>query len=153
VAQPSTYAPQIICDTNTPRAFLHDMPNRLFRDALSPCLSNLVHPADQPSSINCGCSKPIIQLSAHQSGTGIVRTWPPFADQINNGPVLLALLRMTQSPSHGFVPPQPTREQQCEQGSVAFSFQTLTIWYLPKRVALLRAVNQFPRRIPSFSPL
>jgi hypothetical protein len=35
------------------------------------------------------------------------------------------------------VPLQPTREQQCEQGSIAFSFQALTIWSLPKRMALL----------------
>lgn len=42
-----------------------------------------------------------------------------LADEINNGPMLFALLQMIQSQSHGFMPPQPTGEQQCEQGSVA----------------------------------
>jgi hypothetical protein len=60
-----------------------------------------------------------------------------LADQINNRPVFISLLKMIESQSYGFVPSQPTREQQCEQGSVALSFQTLTIGCLPKRVTLL----------------
>ena len=59
------------------------------------------------------------------------------SDQINNGPMLFALLEMIQCQSHGFMPPQPTRESQSEQSSVAFSFQSLTIGGLPKRMALL----------------
>jgi len=55
-----------------------------------------------------------------------------------NGPMLFALLEMMQSQSDGFMPPQPTREQQCEQGSVAFSFQSLAIGCLQKRTALVR---------------
>jgi hypothetical protein len=34
---------------------------------------------------------------------------------------------MIQSQCHGFMPPQAAREQQCEQCSVAFSFQSLMI--------------------------
>jgi hypothetical protein len=60
-----------------------------------------------------------------------------LANQINNGPVFSAPLEMIQPQRHGFVPPQPTREQQCKQGSVTFSFQALTIGRLPKRMALL----------------
>jgi len=52
--------------------------------------------------------------------------------------MLFALLEMMQSQSDGFMPPQPTREQQCEQGSVAFSFQSLAIGCLQKRTALVR---------------
>src|SRR5260221_6679029 len=80
-----------------------------------------------------------------QSGTGTVRTWPP-----NNGPMFFALLEMMQSQRHGFMPPQAAREQQCEQCSVAFSFQSLMIGGLPKCLALLRsqpiaeAHSQFP---------
>jgi hypothetical protein len=55
-----------------------------------------------------------------------------LADQINKGPMLFALLEVIQSQSHRFMPSQPTREYQCEQGSVAFSFQAMTIGSLPK---------------------
>ena len=44
-----------------------------------------------------------------------------------------------QSQCHGFMPPQAAREQQCEQCSVAFSFQSLMIGCLPKCLALLRS--------------
>jgi len=37
-----------------------------------------------------------------------------FADQINDGPMLFALLEVIQSQRHGFMPPQAAREQQCE---------------------------------------
>jgi hypothetical protein len=58
-------------------------------------------------------------------------------NQINNGPVFFALLEMIQPQRHGIVPPQSTGEQQCKQGSIAFSFHALTIERLPKRMALL----------------
>ncbi len=45
-----------------------------------------------------------------QSGTGTVRTWPSLADQINNCPMLFALLEMIQCQGHSFMPPQATRE-------------------------------------------
>jgi len=63
-----------------------------------------------------------------------------LADQINNGPMLFALLEMIHSQRQGFMPPQAAaREQQCEQCSVAFSFQSLTLGCLPKCLALLRS--------------
>jgi hypothetical protein len=49
-----------------------------------------------------------------QSGTGRSNV-ASLADQINNGPMLFALLEMIQSQRHGFMPPQAAREQQCEQ--------------------------------------
>jgi hypothetical protein len=52
--------------------------------------------------------------------------------------MFFALLEMIQSQRHGFMPPQAAREQQCEQCSVAFSFQSLMIGCLPKCLALLR---------------
>jgi hypothetical protein len=61
-----------------------------------------------------------------------------LANQINNGPMLFALWEVIQSQGHGFMPPQAAREQQCEQCSIAFSFQSLLIGCLPKRLALLR---------------
>jgi hypothetical protein len=46
--------------------------------------------------------------------------------------MLFALLEVIQSQRHGFMPPQSAREQQCEQCSVTFSFQSLMIRGLAK---------------------
>jgi hypothetical protein len=51
--------------------------------------------------------------------------------------MFFALPEMIECQSDSFLPPQPTREQQCELGSVAFSFQSLTVGGLPQRMPLL----------------
>jgi hypothetical protein len=61
-----------------------------------------------------------------------------LSDQINDRPVLFALLKVIQSQRYGFVPPQPAGEQQCQQCAVAFSFQSLMVGCLPKNMTLLR---------------
>ena len=90
--------------------FLDDVPNRLYRHPISPCLSHFVDPAKQPSSINCGCGEPIVQFGSHPIGNRNRSNVTSLAHQINNGPMLFALLEMIQCQSHGFMPPQPTRE-------------------------------------------
>lgn len=62
-----------------------------------------------------------------------------LAGQINNGPMVFALLELIQSQRYGFMPPQAAREQQCKQCSVTFSFQSLMIGGSPKCLALLRS--------------
>jgi hypothetical protein len=119
--------------------FFHNVPNRLHRYAISPCPSDFVDPAEQLSSINCGCSEPIVEFGSHLIGNWNRSHVASLADQINNGPMLFALLELIQSQRYGFVPPQAAREQQCEQSSVTFSFQSLMIGGLPKCLALLRS--------------
>jgi hypothetical protein len=89
------------------------MPNRLHRHAISPCPSYFVDPAEQSSSINPSCGEPIVELCSHP-----IRNWncsnvASLADQINNGPMLFALLEVIQSQRLGFMPSQAAREQQC----------------------------------------
>src|ERR1700751_4443428 len=140
MTEPSTGTSQIVRRQLRPSdalgGFLHNVPNRLHRHAISPCPSNFVDSAEKLPSINCGCGEPIVELGSHP-----IRNWncsnvASLADQINNGPMLFALLEMIKSQRHSFMPPQAAREQQCEQCSVAFSFQSLMIGCLPKCLAL-----------------
>jgi hypothetical protein len=93
--------------------FLHNVPNRLHRHAISPRPSNFVDPEEQFSSINSSCGEPIVEFGSHP-----IRSWncsnvASLADQINNGPMLFALLEVIQSQRHRFMPSQAAREQQC----------------------------------------
>jgi hypothetical protein len=63
-----------------------------------------------PRSIAAG--KPIVQFGSHPIGNRNRSNVASLADQINNGPVLFALLEMIQCQSYGFMPPQPTRAWQ-----------------------------------------
>jgi len=74
------------------------------RHAISPCPSNFVDPTEQFSSINSSCGEPTVEFGSHPTS---------LADQINNGPMLFALLEVIQSQRHGFMPSQAAREQQC----------------------------------------
>jgi hypothetical protein len=76
--------------------FLHDVPNRLYRHPVSPCPSYFVDPAKQLSSINCGCNEPIVQFGSHPIVNRNRSNVASLANQINNGPMLLALLEMIQ---------------------------------------------------------
>src|SRR6266576_3447721 len=62
MAQSSTGPSQIVrrqlWHTNALGRFLHYVPNRLYRDALSPCFPYFVDPAKKPPSINAGRGKP-----------------------------------------------------------------------------------------------
>src|SRR6267143_1673507 len=143
MAEPSTGPSQIVWrqlrHADALGGFLHNVPNRLHRHAISPGPSNFVDSAEQFSSINSSRGEPIVEFGSHP-----IRNWncsnvASLANQIHNGPMLFALLEMIQCQSHGFMPSQATREQQCEQCAVAFSFQPLMIGCLPKCLGLLRS--------------
>jgi hypothetical protein len=114
MAEPSTGPAQIVRrqlrHSDASGGFLHDVPNRLYRHPISPCPSYFVDPAEQLSSINCGCGEPIVQFASHPIGNRNRSNVTSLANQINDGPMLFALLEMIQCQSHGFMPPQPTGE-------------------------------------------
>jgi hypothetical protein len=70
------------------------MPNRLYRHPISPGPSYFVDPAEQPSSINSGRGKPVVQFVSHPIRNRNRSSIASLADQIDNGPVLFALLEM-----------------------------------------------------------
>ena len=51
--------------------------------------------------------------------------------------MFFALLYAINPQANGFMPSQPTRQQQPKKCSVPLSFETLAFWRLPKRVSLL----------------
>jgi hypothetical protein len=74
------------------------------------CPSHFVDPAKQLSSINCGCGKPIVQFDSYPIWNRNRSNVASLADQINNGPMLFALLEVIQSQRHRFMPPQAACE-------------------------------------------
>src|SRR6202167_3548303 len=88
-------------------------------------------------AINGGRSEPIVEFGSHPIGNRNRPNVASLANQIDNGTMLFALLEMIQCQSHGFMPPQLTREYHCQQSSFTFPFESLKIGCLPKRIALL----------------
>src|ERR1700724_965830 len=82
MAEPSTGPAQIVRrqlrHADALGGFLHNVPNRLHRHAISPCPSDFVDPAEFPRSIGAAPSQSSSSSVLTQSGTGTVRTWPPL---------------------------------------------------------------------------
>src|SRR5271157_3614874 len=114
MAEPSTGTSQIVRrqlrHADALGRFLHNVPNRLYRHPISPCPSHFVDPAKQLSSINCGCGEPIVQFGSYPIWNRNRSNVASLADQINNGPMLFALLEVIQSQRHRFMPPQSACE-------------------------------------------
>src|SRR6266566_9624862 len=138
MAEPSTGPSQIVGrqlrHADALGGFFHDVPNGLYRHAITPCPSHFVDPAKHPSSINCGCGEPIVQFGSHPIGNRNRSNVASLADQINNGPMLFALLIQCQKPR---LHASSTHTRVTTRASsVAFSFQPLTIGCLPERIYL-----------------
>src|SRR5437867_3177536 len=69
MAEPSTGPSQIVWrqlrHADALGGFLHNVPNRLHRHAISPCPSNFVDSAEQFSSINSSRGEPIVEFGSH----------------------------------------------------------------------------------------
>src|SRR3981189_263379 len=137
MAEPSTGPSQIVWrqlrHADALGGFLHNVPNRLHRHAISPCPSNFVDSAEQFSSINSSRGEPIVEFGSHP-----IRNWncsnvASLADQINNGPMLFALLEVIQSQRHGFMPSQAAREQHQNNHYLFSSIESLMIGCLPTK--------------------
>src|ERR1700751_5401051 len=72
MTEPGTGTSQIVRRQLRPSdalgGFLHNVPNRLHRHAISPCPSNFVDSAEKLPSINCGCGEPIVEFGSHPVG-------------------------------------------------------------------------------------
>ena len=51
-----------------------------------------------------------------------------FAEQIDDGPVIVPALKMFQCELSGFRAPQPAPEQQRKNGTIPFADQRFSIW-------------------------
>ena len=74
------------------RVVFHDMPDYAFRYAITPVFACPTDTAEQSSGRNSGGSHPQIDRHFHQVGHRDGSNVPAVTDEINYGPMLLALL-------------------------------------------------------------
>ena len=98
MVEPSTGPSQIVRrqlrQSDASCGFLHNVPNRLYGHPVSPRSSYFVDPAEQSSSINGGRREPIVQFGSHPIRNRNCPNVASLTNQINNGPMLFALLEM-----------------------------------------------------------
>ena len=82
----------------------------------------------------------------HRDGPNVAA----FADEINDGPVLFALLQMHEVQISQFAPSESTAKQDSENCTVPFPLQSVRRRRLPEPTGASSAVSQFPSLTPSF---
>jgi hypothetical protein len=123
------------------------MPDRLRRDSVSPHLFEPVHPAKNRSIANAGHVDPFINRASPMPvphGSNVLS----LSDQVGNNPMFLADLEVLPFEPHKFGSPEPTADQQRQDGPVALASNALcqggfaaTSW-IARRSASCRSAPQ-----------
>ena len=92
-------------------------------------------------------SSPVIDATLHPVRKGHRSNMAAFAEQIDDGPVIVPGLEMLQSKLSGFRAPQPAPEQHAENCTVTFADQRFSIGQRSKSFAC-SALSQLPNRAP-----
>jgi len=108
VAKPSTSPAQVMgcqfVDPSSCGIFPHHMPYGLFRKALSPRLSHLVHAKKQLTRCEVSSFDPLVQNLLHPYRHRDSADMPGSSLQIDDGPVLFTLLNVAEVQFDGFMP-------------------------------------------------
>src|ERR1017187_8331754 len=121
------------------------MPDHLFCDPVSPDCARTIHTSEQPPLPNGRGLSPCVQNRFDPIGDRDGTNMPPLANQIHHGPVLLALLDITNLEFGYLSPTQAASEQYCQNCSITLAFQRLLVGRRHSST-----VSQLPSRTPSF---
>jgi hypothetical protein len=113
-------------------AIFDDVPDNPLRYAVTPGLSRTADAPEQAAIPYLGGSKPRINRGLDPFLDGHSTNVAAFADQIHNGPVLLASLKVRYIGLCGFPPTQTTTQQYCEQRPISFALESGAIGYPPR---------------------
>jgi hypothetical protein len=92
------------CDAYSLRTFLYNVPDRLFCHTVAPDVARLVHLAEDPAPLNISSFQPLVQFRDDPIGNRNRSDVSAFAQQIDNGTVVLPLLEMVESQADSLMP-------------------------------------------------
>jgi len=114
-------------------SLLNHVPNRLFRNAVSPWLTCPTDTSEERAALDAGCGYPHINRLFHPSRDRNRPYMPSLANQIDYGPALVPTLQALQRQLSKLAAAQATPEQDGQDRSIAFSGKSLSVGYLPER--------------------
>ncbi|NWF84665.1 MAG: hypothetical protein HXY18_12635 [Bryobacteraceae bacterium] len=116
--------------------FLYGVPHNPFRHAVSPSLACAAN-APKHAAFGHACRhKPGIDTALDPVRNGYGSNMAALANQIDDGPVILPALEMSNFQFRRLFPAQPATQQCPEQRSIPFAFERSRVRYLPERSCL-----------------
>ena len=118
-------------------AVLDDMPHDALRHTVSPCLARAANaPKHATFAHSSGC-KPRINGALDPVRNGHRPNMPGLADQINDGPVVLPALKMSNVQFCRLFPAQPATQEDPEQRPVSLALERIRVRHLPECFCLV----------------
>ena len=111
--------------------FLNHMPDGFLGQAGAPDMPASAHSSKDPSLRDTGSCDPDLQFSSHPVWNRNGPDVPALTDHVNNCPMIFPLFKVSQSKVYGFLSPQTASEKKCQESSIPFTFQDLSVWSLP----------------------
>ena len=84
-----------------------------------------------------------VMVQTTNSGTGTVRTWPPFPTRSTLGPTVLAPPKMVETEVGQFSPSENTAEQDRNDRSVSLTFERFDVGRLPQSTRFILRTTSF----------
>src|ERR1035437_2198897 len=136
-AATSTIVGRELLDASLLCGALYDMPDHVFRDPVSPDRAGTIHTSEQPPVRDGRGPGPFVQSRLTPIGNRNRADVSTLANQIHYGPVLLALLDVTNLEFGHLSPTQAAAEQYCQDCSITFALQSLLVGGSQKPPALI----------------
>jgi hypothetical protein len=112
VAESGTRPPEIVRrevgDLQFLRVCLHNMPDDFFRHPIAPCVPRATHAPEQFPIGNIGCREPSIEEPFHPIGNWDGSNVTGFSNEVHDGPMVLASLKVIESEIGQFAPSKTT---------------------------------------------
>src|SRR5262249_28303871 len=124
VAQSREGSPEVVGgqrrDSGTGRTGLHDIPDYVLGDTVAPHRSVLPDRAEQCTIDDRSTFGPAVDRGLYPSRYGYCSHMTGFADQVDDRPVILALLNVANLQRNNLRSTQPTAKEEGDDGAIAF---------------------------------
>lgn len=118
-------------------AVLYDMPHNPLGHTISPCLASAAY-APKHATFTQSCRRePRVNGIFDPVRYGYSPNMPRLANQINDHPVILPALKMSDFQFCCLFPAQPATQKEPEQSPVSLALQRIRVRHLPERSCLV----------------
>ena len=132
-ASPSEIMRGQIINARFPGTVLYDMPYDPLRYSGSPGLACAANAPKHAAFADPAGGEPEIDGVFDPIRNGHRSNVAALAEQVDNGPVIIAPLEMSNVQFCRLFPAQPTTQEDAEERSVSFALESIRVWHLPER--------------------
>ena len=111
-----------LVDGGLPGALAHDPPDDLFANTRAPNGTAMCHTAEYQTFFDTSNRQPFIHCSLYPVGHWNRADMTTLTEQVNDGPVIISLLKVRQLQTDQLGTPEATAQQEGQDGMISLPF-------------------------------